>query len=128
MTAVIVLLIIGLSATIFVLMLSVQADDDAALRVSGERSRWMAVACAEHGLSQARFTAGYTGSESLSFGEDRCTVGPLTVISSSSYELAAEGWSGEAVSRFLVEFELSTDASGSPDAVPVATKSQVIDF
>jgi hypothetical protein len=128
LAVVIALLWVGSSATAFVLMLSWQADTGAELNRSGVQARWLADACADHGLSEVRFVPGYTGSESLSFGEGRCSIQGVTNVSSTSFELRAQGESGEAFARTLVVFELSSDASGAADGLMVASRSRVAAF
>lgn len=128
LAVVIALLLVGSSTTALVLMISWQADTGAALNVAGARARWLADACADYGLAQTRYIPAYAGSESLSFTNGDCTIADILNVSSTSFAIQAEGRSGEAVGRTLVEFNLSVDASGSPAGLSVGTRSHVTDF
>lgn len=128
MSVVIVLLLVGISVTLFVLMLVWAADTGEVIVLDGTRARWYADACADHALAQLRFVPGYTGSESLSFENGSCVVMAIQASASDDFPVRAEGTSGRAFGRTLVTVELSVDASGDADGLFIASRSHVPDF
>lgn len=126
MSVVIVFFIVAVSATLFMILVSWNAETGEGIARDGVRAKWHADACAEHALHELRNVPGYAGSQSLSFDDGGCAIPPFTA--SASFSLNAEGESGGAFARVLVSGLLSVNASGEVTAVQVLSREYVADF
>lgn len=127
MATVLILLAVGVAAALAAFMVAWQSVDGQHAWRSYDRARGLADRCAERARSALWDDPAYPGSESFMFGSDRCSVLPI-VAASLSREVLAEGYAGDTVSRTVVTYELTLDASGSVQTIGSVREGTVAEF
>lgn len=129
---VIVLTAVGIATLLGLFALLVGETDAEIIRSSGLRAEWLADACAEHARGELRSVLGYSGNETLSFGDDSCEVGAVTQVGggllSPIYEVPAEGISGGAVARVAARYQVTLALLGGILDVQEVVWQRVSDF
>ena len=127
MSVVIVLIMVGVSATLFVLILSWNTSTSRTIDRRGAQADWYAAACGETALAALGVDPSEESTRSFDFTDGSCTILPVSPVTSVSFTIRTEGMSGGHVGRLLVETDLALDASANA-TVTVLSRKRVIDF
>ena len=113
MSVVIVMIMVGVSATLLLLIMSWNTTTSRLIERQGTQAAWYAESCAELALASLTADLSERSTASYAFDEDSCTVLPFSPTVSESFTIRAEGTSGLAYGRVEVLLSLTVDASES---------------
>ena len=127
MSVVVVMIMVGVSATLLLLIMSWNTTTSRLIERQGTQAAWYATACAERTLAAIGLDPSERATESFAFGNDGCTALPVSPVTSVSFLVRAEGTSGLSFGRLVVSVSMSVNASGDP-SLTVLSRDRVAGF